>query len=84
MAMRFLPRVAMASTCMRERGGDDAPTYHQSQVSPKGRKRKAVAPPPDLDLKPYVDEHDDELLAQMRSWQRRSAKHRLLPSGAVS
>lgn len=26
--------------------------------------------PPDLDLKPYVDEHDRELLAAMRRWMR--------------
>lgn len=26
--------------------------------------------PPDLDLKPYIDEHDTELLAEMRRWMR--------------
>jgi len=29
--------------------------------------------PPDLDLKPYVDEHDDELLAKMRQWMATSS-----------
>ena len=33
--------------------------------------------PPDLDLKPYVDEHDKELLALMQKWMTayRDPKH---------
>ena len=30
--------------------------------------------PPDLDLKPYIDEHDTEILAQMRGLMRKAGK----------
>ncbi len=30
--------------------------------------------PPDLDLKPYIDEHDDELLAEMRRLMKKKRK----------
>jgi hypothetical protein len=34
-------------------------------------QEKPLHLPPDLDLKPYIDEHDKELVAQMRLWRNR-------------
>ncbi|GDY14656.1 hypothetical protein LBMAG53_35340 [Planctomycetota bacterium] len=32
--------------------------------------KKPLDLPPDLDLKPYIDEHDGKLLAEMKRWMR--------------